>query len=370
MSVFSLEALSAKQGDCLLLHWGEDESGRLALIDGGPSGVYDHWLSPRLKELAGERRNGPLGLELVLVSHIDDDHIHGVLELFDACAEAKEDESPAPYAIDRLWHNAFHTLADQALGGTGATAVASAAVGAGGVGGACAASVKQGVQLQTYADLLRVPINDGHGGLIAAPSAHELPSGLKLTVISPAQRALADLRKKWERETEQQSRAAALATAYSDTSVYNLSSIVVWAELGRWRMLLTGDARGDDILVGLEAADLMDREGNIEVDLLKVPHHGSERNVEPAFFSRIRARHYVISADGNDGNPKDATLAMLLDGRDDAEFTVHLTNRDGKGDLRARMDAFLDRTSKRGIDVRFRDPGTPSLVVDLGDAPV
>jgi hypothetical protein len=366
MSVFSLEALNAKQGDCLLLHWGESDQRRLALIDGGPSGVYERWLAPRLQELADGRGGGPLRLELVLVSHVDDDHIHGVLDLFRVCAEAHDDELASPYTIDRLWHNAFHTLTDPALGGAGASAGASREAGA---GEAAVASVGQGMRLEDDARLLLVPINDGDGGLIVTPSAPEPPPGLKLTVISPSRKQLDALRKKWEQEAARRGKPAALATAYSDTSVYNLSSIVVCAEVDGRRMLLTGDARGDDILAGLQAAGLIDGEGILEVDLLKVPHHGSDRNVAPDFFRRIRAKHYVISADGKYGNPEDATLQMILDGREDDKFTLHFTNHEGDGDLGARLDSFCSRAQAqcRKFGVRFREPESLSLVVDLGD---
>lgn len=365
MGVFSLEALDAEHGDCLLLHWGEPGGARVALIDGGPSGVYETRLAPRLRELA--LGAAPLRLELVLVSHVDDDHICGVLDLFQACIEADADDRDPPCDIELLWHNAFHALADPALGGAGASAGAVAEAGS---EKTVAASVGQGRQLESDAGRLVVPINDGRGGLIVTPSAHELSGGLKLTVACPLPGRLDALRRQWERKARESSRAAALATAYSDTSVYNRSSIVVHAQSGGRRMLLTGDARGDDVLAGLQAAGLIAAEGTLEVDLLKIPHHGSVRDVAPDFFARIRARHYVISANGRNGNPEDATLQMILDGREDDEFTLHFTNHDGVDGLGARLDAFVARARARGREfgVEYRDPNHSSLVVDLEDA--
>jgi hypothetical protein len=43
--LFSLEALKAVQGDCLLLHWGTGAPPLRLLIDGGPPGVYGELLS-------------------------------------------------------------------------------------------------------------------------------------------------------------------------------------------------------------------------------------------------------------------------------------------------------------------------------------
>jgi hypothetical protein len=67
---------------------------------------------------------------------------------------------------------------------------------------------------------------------------------------------------------------------FSDTSVPNLSSVVVLAEAGGKSILLTGDARGDKILTGLELIGAITPKGKLHVDVLKMPHHGSDRNME------------------------------------------------------------------------------------------
>ena len=91
--------------------------------------------------------------------------------------------------------------------------------------------------------------------------------------------------------------------------------------------MLTGDARGDKILEGLELVGLLKKDGKskIRVDILKCPHHGSNRNVEPIFFRRITADHYVFSGNGEHGNPERETLEMLLAERRNEKYTVHLT---------------------------------------------
>ena len=42
-----------------------------------------------------------------MVSHIDDDHIRGILELTDRLEEAKAASEAPPYLVDGLWLNAF-----------------------------------------------------------------------------------------------------------------------------------------------------------------------------------------------------------------------------------------------------------------------
>ena len=51
----------------------------------------------------------------------------------------------------------------------------------------------------------------------------------------------------------------------------------------------------------------------IHVDVLKVPHHGSERNVTEEFFKVITADKYLISANGRDDNPSLTTLTWIAE---------------------------------------------------------
>ena len=148
-----------------------------------------------------------------------------------------------------------------------------------------------------------------------------------------------------------------------DTSVANLSSIVVLAEAAGKRILLTGDALDVDIVDGLASAGLLDN-GTCHVDVLKLPHHGSDRNVSAEFFAAVTADHYVVSGDGRHGNPEMHTLELLEASRGASDqYQVHLTYRDGKEQLGERLDAFLD--GKPAGRYRFRDNAARSLKVDL-----
>ena len=96
---------------------------------------------------------------------------------------------------------------------------------------------------------------------------------------------------------------------------------------------------------------------------MKLPHHGSDRNVATEFFRSITADHYVVSADGRFGNPEISTLQMISDARGNDKFTIHLTNQE------KRLDKFFASEKSKGkkYDVVFRDPKELSLWVDLGD---
>jgi beta-lactamase superfamily II metal-dependent hydrolase len=101
--------------------------------------------------------------------------------------------------------------------------------------------------------------------------------------------------------------------------------LVILAKVQDKQILLTGDARGDKILEGLELTGLLEKNATMHVNILKMPHHGSDRNMDAIFFRRITADHYVFSGNGDYGNPELETFKMLLSERGDAEFTIHLT---------------------------------------------
>ncbi len=332
-----LETLRAKYGDALLLHFGTKKEPRLAVIDGGPPGVYNDALKPRLEEIREERKlaqNEPLEIELMMVSHIDEDHIAGILQLVRKLKDLKESKKPVPWEIRRFWHNSFDDLLgnDDVTIGSAASAMSPASIG--GMlqtkGSLILASVGQGRELRKLLDALQLGGNPPFKGLVRAGHAPIKLGNLKLTVVAPLEENLHELQEEWDKEVkailkkEKDKEALAKAAAYVDESVANLSSIVVLAEADGKRMLLTGDGRGDHTLQGLEKAGLL-KNGKIKVDVLKMPHHGSIRNIDASYFETIAADHYVMSADGKFDNPDLATLEMLSRLRPDDGFTIHLT---------------------------------------------
>jgi glyoxylase-like metal-dependent hydrolase (beta-lactamase superfamily II) len=368
--MFTLEALKANNGDCLLLHYGPPDAPRLIVIDGGPQAtgpsIFDGVLKPRLKQIAELRGiDLPLPVELLMVSHTDDDHIGGVLKLL---GQANTGTHPL-VTLSAVWHNSFDDFlsTDQlaALAGFGNTS-GSAVAAFDSHTLAAAAGVKQGLQVRDKVTALGITPNAGtaHGFVAAGDSF--TTGGMTMTVLGPAKAELQALQTKFDAENPNLAsmtageRRVALA-AFTDDSVANLSSIVVLAERNGKRMLLTGDARGDKILQGLNAAGLL-ADGAIEVDVLKVPHHGSDRNVSTDFFKSVVAKHYVFSGDGSHGNPDKATLAMLTEARKSKKYTMWFTFK------LPHLTAFFEQdraNHTRNYVVEFRQGGATSLWVDL-----
>src|SRR4029077_17230237 len=65
-----------------------------------------------------------------------------------------------------------------------------------------------------------------------------------------------------------------------------------------------------------------------EIDLLKMPHHGSIRNTTAAFLKFFIADHYVFSADGKYDNPDAPTIEALVKLHGKRKIGMHFTNAD------------------------------------------
>jgi len=393
---FTLDVRRARKGDCLILHYGSKKEPGLALIDGGPSNVYKPHLKPRLAEIRKARGladNASLPVDFLMVSHIDDDHIKGVLELTKELIDA---QGPIPLKIKGVWHNTF----DDIIGNNPdkLTAAVTAQFGTASLSGdgeevegldpdaaRVLASVSQGFRLRDDTRALKLRINpEFKGKLVLAKKKGkqiDMGKGLKFTVIGPMNDEVLALQQAHDEFLQkQQDKAEASLAAFADKSVPNLSSLVVLAEVGKKRILLTGDARGDKILEGLELVGLLndDGESKIHIDILKCPHHGSIRNVEDVFFRRITADHYVFSGNGEHGNPDRETLELLLAERGDEDYTVHLTypideidverknecKKKGKpwSPKKQSLAAFLDANKKFAKKIQIVDEKKPHLI--------
>src|SRR6185436_7735746 len=197
----TLDVVRARKGDCLLVHHGTKKSPRLILVDGGPSAVYQPHLKPRLMAIRAARKIAdadPLPLDLVMLSHIDDDHIQGLLDLTSELREQQGDHQPLLVEAASLWHNSFDDLLDTVPEELKAEASFGAAAVSGKVDvgdkhdmdvAKVLASIPQGRQLRDDAKALAWPPNRAFkGGLIIATAKGapvKLTTSLKITVVGP-----------------------------------------------------------------------------------------------------------------------------------------------------------------------------------------
>jgi hypothetical protein len=317
------EMLPARHGDAILLGWGNDDERHWMLIDGGPATAYSA-LTERLEEIAGAT------LELLVMTHIDGDHIEGVLRL---CNDAA-----LRVGIHNIWFNGSGQLVDE-LG------------------------VMQGEMLSALVAERRVPLNAHFGGRAVAARddsplpVHELPGGLRLTVLGPDLATLARLRDNWKAACEEAglqfgSREEALLrlssrknlipdesylgesdlpdvwelatnTSARDYSLTNKSSIVLLAEYGEARVLLAGDATPTALRPALRRVLAERGLDTLPLSAFKLPHHGSAANVTADVLALAPATHYLFSSDGSSPSkhPDAAAVTRVLVA---AQGPVHL----------------------------------------------
>lgn len=365
--IFTLEVLKASEGDCLLLHWGDPDGPKLAIIDGGPGRTYEERLRKRLDSILTKRN--PLEIEFAMVSHVDNDHIVGIDKLFGVLKKEVEQNKPRPIRVKRLWHNTFDDIignkldahyqaftasftasADGALSPQAVKPIADrleqelgdrdeaehiafdiSMVLAGHGEGRKLRDKHKYLRDQNAIATLNSPFSQGGKGTLITAARTPTPidlAGINIHIVGPREQEIEALQKAFDQYLKDKGLATAEAVlaAYADKSVPNLSSIVcmVSADVGgRTRtMLLTGDARGDHILQCLRTAGYLDGSPgeHLHVDIFKVPHHGSDRNAEPELFEKISADAYVLSANGKHTNPDRPVLEWIIDSR-------------GKGDI-------------------------------------
>lgn len=372
--MLTLHAISADEGDCLLLEAGPQDKRKFILVDGGPRETFERHLAPYLKSTVG--KNGGR-LALVVASHIDEDHVFGLLDLM-VDLRAAADEGTAPLVkIAHLWHNSF----EGTLGGrnrvpqrfSSLMQTVAATRGLSGLTETNKAllSIRQGHRLAREARFLRVPLNGRFGGKSIVASADDrwfTFAGLRMRVVGPTLDNLRKLESDWTVWLDKHESSPAALLAMSDRTVPNLSSIQLLVEetdrsKKKRRLLLTGDGRGDHLEEALAEAGLVDDHGRLFVDVLKVPHHGSQRNVDRDFFDRIAAKTYVISADGKHGNPDVETLLWIVDAAraQERKISIVVTNETpSTKELRRRREP-----SEFGYTLRVRDESRHAIKVSV-----
>lgn len=351
-----LDIFRAGSGDCILITSSDGKTRMLA--DGGLPTAYKSYIAAPLSRLRDEGKD----IDVVYVSHIDEDHIGGILGMLDAevawrvadhmKARGKKWKDPAlprPPRIKAIWHNAFletvaatnarnidasaMTAALSEDASTMATAFAlgrdPAALAAAEDFRMLALSVGQAIAVngRIKPDQLDIPLNPPFDGglMVWKKAAKPIKVGkMQATVLGPTRTELEKLRGYWNDylnttkgkqrianlRKQQQKDADNMASAdiglggSEIVTPPNVASLVLLLEENGKRVLLTGDADDKDMLPQFEKAGLTDSDGFVHVDVLKVPHHGAHNSFSRDFARTVRARHYVFCGDGEHGNPE------------------------------------------------------------------
>ncbi len=314
----------------------------MGLIDGGPSQTYEKSLKPTMDTILTNNK-----LDLVILSHIDNDHVLGLLDLFEEIKREKGSTGSKFLKVSGLWHNSFSDiigvnndtnkkmrnlfLSDRFSVFEQDNKVHELpALGA-------LRGISEGRDLTKLARYLHIPINSQFSeGLIVTRKGDNFIKlqNMRVSILGPTQRNLEKLRKTWNDWLRSHPQAEVTTKDYEalqmlDASITNLSSIMFIIESAGKKILFTGDGLGRDLLDVLSEKQMLSSEGRLHVDILKVPHHGSERNVSEQFFETVTADIYIISANGRDDNPSFSTLKWIIESgkKSNRKITIVATNK-------------------------------------------
>jgi beta-lactamase superfamily II metal-dependent hydrolase len=286
---FDVRMLPAGHGDCLWIEYGDKSSTHRLLIDGGTqasaAGLLKH---------VGALPDDDRQFELLVLSHIDSDHIGGVLPLMKAVAQGLR--------FGDVWFNGWRHLSGQ-LGS------------------------KQGEMFSSAIEDLHLPWNAWRQGRAIVVDGDDLPTatlpgGMKLTLLSPTPAQLEKLAPAWQQELKKAGLVPGSHVDYSrflkgspststdvdklaetpfdgDAAPANGSSIALLAEFGGASALFGADAH--DPVLRESVRKLLRKRGvdRLRLDVLKVSHHASQNNLSKDLLALIDCRRYCISTNGD-----------------------------------------------------------------------
>jgi hypothetical protein len=300
--VLRIDMLPGGNGDALWIEYGDAQSPRRLLVDGGTKGSWDDpgGLRSRIEALPADGRH----FELLVVTHIDADHIDGALALL------LDQQLGVTYGD--VWFNGWRHLPDtlEPLGPVEGELLTDAIVAQG------------------------LPWNDAFGGgAVVVPQEGPLLEAtlgdeLKVTVLGPGLEQLVDLKPEWRAAVEEagldpdaprpepdpeeplppeleslgvKPNVDALAGSVftQDSAKPNGSSIVLLLEHDGTSALVTGDAFPSVVLAGIERLLAETSEDRLALDAFKTPHHGSRANVSSPMLQKLDCRRHLFSSNGS-----------------------------------------------------------------------
>lgn len=325
----NVEMLPALHGDSIVVEYGNGRLTRRLLIDGGPIGAFGA-LQERVRET---------DFELIVLSHVDGDHIEGLVRLF-------AEPQPWCFKVKDVWFNGWRHIKEpeQRLGpqqGEYFSALLSRRLKANSWNRAFKGGA---VVVRGDRTLPRHTLNDGLGMVITLLS----PTPEKLVAMRKAwEKALVDidpgdLETAWELLTKSKRLVpkGGLLAARPDLSwvvekqwkpddaAANGSSIAFLAEFGGKNCLFLADAHPDAVCSSLKR--LLGQRGidRLKVDAVKVSHHGSAGNTSDELLDLIESPRFLVSTNGAKfHHPADEAIQRIISQSTSPSPTIYFNYR-------------------------------------------
>ncbi|WET67955.1 MBL fold metallo-hydrolase [Sphingobacterium sp.] len=312
----NISFLKAFNGDSILITYRDtDEVCRNILIDGGPSQTYQRKGKKgkpdygELYDLISQLKKNKLKIDLLILTHVDDDHIDGILSWINS-------DPIAHQIIGTVWFNSGEIVATHLAMSENPALEIPLQIKMG-----YNTSIKQGANFTKWLKDYNL-INDT---AIFAGRSVELGE-LKFEFLSPNTDKLTRFLMDWKKEDPNFNTSAKYAdysgtlkeclandTFEEDDRVANGSSIafiLTYRSLDKY--LFLGDSHPGVILEQLNALGF--NENNpLPVKLVKISHHGSKKNTSNELLKAIDTDRYVISTHGlHHGHPDKVLLARII----------------------------------------------------------
>ncbi|MEJ5051984.1 MBL fold metallo-hydrolase [Chryseobacterium culicis] len=284
-----IKILKAGNGDSILLQL--DNTFNI-LIDGGNNiNDYKHNLKQEILEIQKRKEF----IDLLIITHIDQDHIKGIEYLL-------KDEEISRDIIKNLWFNSFSST----------TAINNDI------------SFDEALRVESIINSLNISIN-------RQITLEQTPKislfGINFSILSPYREDLeklivknidissssSDYKLSLKEILDKNPRIFADKIEDLDTSVENKSSIAFLLEYKSKKILFLGDAESTVTHKSLEK--ILNERGldELNIDYLKLSHHGSHKSLSMNLFNYIKCNNFIISTNGKKENlPNKLTFAKIL----------------------------------------------------------
>ena len=311
--MITIEMLPAAHGDALWIEYGSGRQMWRILIDGGPARSYESGLRRRLASPDEQMRN----FELVVITHIDADHIDGAIILLqekkpELKLQTKEFWFNGWAQLPKLETETYAPLQGEFLGGLLSKDR--------GLQGVWNKSFKKGAVM--VSDEKRLPEFELEGGALITllgPTASELKrlrarwaSAIRDFTAGDADEALRRLKERRDYKPPVTPAVFAMPQYGSDRTPANGSSISFLLEYEGASLLLPGDAHASTLAASLGRLAAQRSVSRLRIDAVKLPHHGSMGNVSSEWLQRVDCQRWLISTNGGMFGHPDIETAKLI----------------------------------------------------------
>ncbi len=338
-----IKVLKAFNGDSILLSFKDGEIDRNILIDGGVEGTYcdSENNSGELKvEIDNIKNRGEI-IDLLILTHIDNDHICGLLKWFEMDKDASK-------FIKNVWFNSGKRIAEYLKEPENSDLSVGLKIFKNHDTG-----VNEAIDFEEY-----LHKNKLWDGKIVIQGQELKEHGINMHVLSPDEAQLKKLLKEYKKVTGDRAYTAAKEKDWDinikdfileedkpgfnfvqDSSVKNGSSISFILSIKGKSYLFLGDSHPKGIANYLKSLG-HSKEKPLKVELFKVSHHGSKSNTNIELLEIIKADNYIISTDSSGHNhPNKRTLARIM--KENPKATFHFNYKNVKESVFSKQD-FLD----------------------------